>query len=336
MSLSVVRGGYAELGDRWDALCRAAGSMPFSSPQFGEAWWSVFGQQCVDGDAELDLVGLQNGSGDLVALAPLRRCGSHWTFAGDHEVSDYLGPVALPGLESDLVAAVLDRLDAAHADSADFRGIEPGSSWENAFQAAATRGWTIEAADEAVCPTITLRGGWDEYLGSLRSRDRREVRRKLRPLRQLGGAVTFDSVSEPDDVAARMPELLTMMAESRGDKAIFLTDDMRAFFERLSAAMADAGLLRLYILSVSSEPAAMVLCFVADNQLLLYNSGYAPRYRDLSAGLASKVLCIRDAVQRGMSSVNFLRGDEPYKYELGGQNAVVRQLRLTRQSGGIR
>ena len=328
MSLRVVRGDFAELGDRWDELCRSAEAMPFSTPQFGEAWWSVFGEA---GESELELVGLENGTGELVGLAPLKRCGSHWTFAGDHEVSDYLGPVAKRGQESRLVSAVFDQLDAAGASSAEFRGIEPGSDWVEAFDVAGERGWQVEVAEEAVCPTIEIDGGWDDYLGSLRSRDRREVRRKLRPLRQLRGAVGFEAVESPSDVAARMPEFLAMMAESRGDKAVFLTDEMRMFFERLSSSLSEAGWLRLYVMSVSGEAAAMVLCFVARNQLLLYNSGYAPKFRDLSAGLASKVLCIRDAVERGMSSVNFLRGDEPYKYELGGKDAVVQLLRLTRE-----
>ena len=328
MSLRVVRGDFAELGDRWDELCRSAEAMPFSTPQFGEAWWSVFGEA---GESELELVGLENGTGELVGLAPLKRCGSHWTFAGDHEVSDYLGPVAKQGQESRLVSAVLDQLDAAGAGSAEFRGIEPGSDWVEAFDAATERGWQVEVAEEAVCPTIEIDGGWDDYLGSLRSRDRREVRRKLRPLRQLRGAVGFEAVESPSDVAARMPEFMAMMAESRGDKAVFLTDEMRMFFERLSSSLSEAGWLRLYVMSVSGEAAGMVLCFVARNQLLLYNSGYAPKFRDLSAGLASKVLCIRDAVERGMSSVNFLRGDEPYKYELGGKDAVVQLLRLTRE-----
>ena len=330
MSLIVVRGGFAELGDRWSGLCRSAEAMPFSTPQFGQAWWSVFGQS---GEAELELLGLENGTGELVGLAPLKRCGTHWTFAGDHEVSDYLGPVSVNGHESTLVSAVLDRLDACDATSAEFRGIEPGSKWIQAFQAANERGWDVEIADEAVCPTIEIEGGWDDYLSALRSRDRREVRRKLRPLRQLRGAVEFEAVESPEAVEARMPEFMAMMAESRGDKAVFLTDEMREFFERLSASLSKAGVLRLYVMSVSGEAAAMVLCFVARNQLLLYNSGYAPKFRDLSAGLASKVLCIRDAVERGMSSVNFLRGEEPYKYDLGGKDAVVRLLRLTREGG---
>lgn len=328
MSLTVVRGDFAELGDRWSELCRSAEAMPFSTPQFAEAWWSVFGEPA---SAALELVGLENGTGELVGLAPLRRCGTHWTFAGDHEVSDYLGPVAKSGQESKLVEAVLDQLDAAGAMSAELRGIEPGSAWVEAFHSAADRGWSVEVGEEAVCPTIEIDGGWDHYLASLRSRDRREVRRKLRPLRQLRGAVTFEAVETPAEVASRMPQFMEMMAESRGDKADFLTDEMRAFFEQLSASLSQAGWLRLYVMSVSGEAAAMVLCFVAQNQLLLYNSGYAPKFRDLSAGLASKVLCIRDAVERGMSSVNFLRGEEPYKYELGGRDAVVKLLRLTRE-----
>jgi len=327
VSVTVVSGGFADLGERWNDLCQVADAMPFSTPQFGQAWWSVFGESS---GAELELVGLENGTGDLVGLAPLQRCGASWSFAGDHEVSDYLGPVATAGQESRLVSAVLDRLESADARSAEFRGIEPGSDWVQAFAAAAERGWNVDVVDEAVCPTIALQGGWDEYLSALRSRDRREVRRKLRPLRQLRGAVSFEAIESPADVQRRLPEFMEMMAESRGDKAIFLTDEMRTFFERLSFSLSEAGSLRLYVMSISGEAAAMVLCFVARNQLLLYNSGYAPKFRELSAGLASKVLCVRDAVERGMSSVNFLRGDEPYKYELGGRDAVVRLLRLTR------
>ncbi len=329
MSLTVVRGGFDELGERWDGLCQTVDATPFSTPQFAQAWWSVFGGRA---STQLELIGLENGAGELVGLAPLKRDSTHWTFAGDHEVSDYLGPVAANGHHGALVAAVLDRLDAEAARSAEFRGIEPGSFWVDQFAVAAERGWRVEVDSEAVCPTVDISEGWDAYLGALRSRDRREVRRKLRPLRQLGAAVEFEAVESPDAVAAQMPQFFAMMAESRGDKAVFLTDDMRAFFSRLSATLAEAGRLRLYMMTVSGESAAMVLCFVARNQLLLYNSGYAPKFRELSVGLASKVLCIRDAVERSMSSVNFLRGDEPYKYELGGQNAVVQRLRLFREA----
>ena len=182
MSLTVVSGQYADLRDRWSALSRAVDAPPFSTPEFGEAWWSVFGGS---GAGDLELLGLENGSGELVGLAPLRRCGTHWMFAGDHEVSDYLGPVARDGQEPALVSAVLDRLEASEAHSAEFRGIEPESSWVEAFAAANNRGWRVDVEEEAVCPTVQIGDGWEGYLAALRPRDRREVRRKLRPLRQL-------------------------------------------------------------------------------------------------------------------------------------------------------
>ena len=328
MSVAVVRGGFAELGARWAALSRSAGAMPFSTPEFGQAWWSVFGESS---GAQLELLGIEDDARALVGLAPLKRCGAHWSFAGDHEVSDYLGPIALNGHHEALAGAVLDRLEDADAATAEFRGLDAESGWLDAFAAAAQRGWRVEIADEAVCPTVRIGAGWQAYLSGLRSRDRREVRRKLRPLRQLRGAVAFEAVESPDGVARRLPELLAMMADSRGDKATFLTDEMRTFFERLTASLSASGLLRLYVMSISGESAAMVLCFVARDQLLLYNSGYDPKFRGLSAGLGSKVLCIRDAVERGMSGVNFLRGDEPYKYELGGRDALVRRMHLTRE-----
>lgn len=336
MTLTVVRGGYAELREQWSRLAKAqpASGAPFTTPEFGEVWWRVFGSSHC---GELELLGLQDGAGELAGMIPLLHCtedaaaGSVFGFAGDHEISDYLGLCAAEGREADVVAALLDHLDEHEADSADLRGLPPGSPWPELIAAqGADRGWSVDLSDEAVCPVVDISGGWDVYLGRLRSRDRREVRRKLRALRQLRGAVSFAAFDEQDEINERLPLFMEMMADSRGDKAAFLTEQMQTFFSRLTESLAAAGWVRLYLMSISGEPAAMVLCFVVGDELLLYNSGYDPRFRDLSAGLASKVLCIRDAVERGLGRVNFLRGDEPYKFELGGEPAIVRRVLLRR------
>ena len=121
-----------------------------------------------------------------------------------------------------------------------------------------------------------------------------------------------------------------MMSGSRGDKAAFLTQPMERFFLALGETMAAHGWLRLHRLSISGEAAALILCWETQNQLMLYNSGFDARFRDLNVGLASKVICLRDAAQRGLPRVNFLRGDEPYKFELGGQPRPVQRLQLRR------
>ncbi len=337
MTLTVVRGGYAELRERWSRLTRSQRpfGVPFTAPEFGEVWWSVFGpNHC----GELELLGLEDRAGELAGMIPLLRCredapeGAAFGFAGDHEISDYLGLSAADGREPEVVSALFDHFDQRDAFSADLRGLAPGSLWPELIASeGAARGWSVQLSDEAVCPVVDISGGWDAYLARLRSRDRREVRRKLRGLRQLRGAVSFTSFDEPAAITERLPRFMSMMAESRGDKAAFLTDQMQSFFSDLTQSLAAAGWARLYLMSISGDPAAMVLCFVVADELLLYNSGYDPRFRDLSAGLASKVLCIRDAVERGLTRVNFLRGDEPYKFELGGEPAMVRRAQLRRR-----
>jgi CelD/BcsL family acetyltransferase involved in cellulose biosynthesis len=86
------------------------------------------------------------------------------------------------------------------------------------------------------------------------------------------------------------------------------------------------------MLRVNSKPAAAVLCFDAGSYLYLYNSGYDPEFSGLSVGLVSKALCLQWAIEQGMTGLDFLRGDEPYKYDLGAQDQKIYRLTLRRSS----
>ena len=320
--------GWDRLAPRWRELVAQArpAVAPFLAPEFARAWWSVFGGEA---GVELEILPVE-AQGALIGVAPLARNGRSARWLGDHEVADYMGAVAAPGREAALAAALFDHLERSRLRLLDLRGLDADAPLTAALaDAAQQRGWTAQLSEEAVCPVVDLQGGWDAYLDRLRSRDRREIRRKLRPLRQLRSAVQFD-VLQGGEAAAQLPLLLEMMSGSRGDKAQFLTQPMEHFFLALGDAMAQHGWLRLHRLSVSGEPAAMVLCWETADELLLYNSGFDARFRDLNAGLASKVLCLRDAAQRGLRYVNFLRGDEPYKFELGGRPRAVLRLQLRR------
>lgn len=349
---------WDELAPRWRALVASAKPTiaPFVAPEFARAWWSVFGngggsegggESGSDGarDAggeggdegpepaavEFNILPVEAANGELVGVLPLARNGGSAAWLGDHEVADYMGPVAATGHERQVVEALFDHLEQSGATSADLRGLDSNAVLVDLLGATAQRrGWRAALSEEAICPVVDLEGGWDAYLERLRSRDRREVRRKLRPLRTLRSAVSLDVLQEPDEIAAQLPRFMAMMSGSRGDKAVFLTPQMERFFVALGAAMSQHGWLRLYRLSVSREPAAMILCWETHDELMLYNSGFDARFRDLNVGLASKVLCLRDAAERGLRRVNFLRGDEPYKFELGGRPTAVQRLQLQR------
>ena len=78
------------------------------------------------------------------------------------------------------------------------------------------------------------------------------------------------------------------------------------------------------------KPAGAVLCFDAGSHLYMYNSGYNPAYSNLSVGIVSKALVLQWAIEHGKTGLDFLRGDEPYKYEWGARDEPIQRLLIRR------
>ena len=108
-----------------------------------------------------------------------------------------------------------------------------------------------------------------------------------------------------------------------------MTDKMRSFFDLLAGAMAGAGLLKLGMLELDGRPLAEIMCFDYQDCIYLYNSGYDPGYVSLSAGLLSKVLAIKDSIEKGRKKFDFLKGAEIYKSHLGGKEVPLYRCTIT-------
>jgi len=87
--------------------------------------------------------------------------------------------------------------------------------------------------------------------------------------------------------------------------------------------MAGTGLARFGVIDLDNIPVAMVLYFDYRDCIYLYNSGYDPRYESLSAGLLCKVMGIQAGIESGKRVFNFLKGNEIYKYRLGGKEVPL-------------
>jgi CelD/BcsL family acetyltransferase involved in cellulose biosynthesis len=97
-----------------------------------------------------------------------------------------------------------------------------------------------------------------------------------------------------------------------------MNDRMVAFFRKLAESLSDVGMLKLFLLDLDDRSISATLCFNYDTTIYLYNNGYDERYKSLSVGLLGKLLSIKDSIQSGMSSYDFLKGAEVYKRRLGG------------------
>jgi CelD/BcsL family acetyltransferase involved in cellulose biosynthesis len=114
-----------------------------------------------------------------------------------------------------------------------------------------------------------------------------------------------------------------------------MTPRMEDFFREMAVALATQGHARLYEVTADGRSVAALLAFVSGDELLLYNSGYDPEYAHASVGLVSKAMAMQRSVEDGLTVFDFLRGAEPYKYDLGGQDRIVRQLWVRRGQGAI-
>jgi CelD/BcsL family acetyltransferase involved in cellulose biosynthesis len=141
--------------------------------------------------------------------------------------------------------------------------------------------------------------------------------------------VEYRLVKDGTAIPEVMDIFLKLFAESREDKATFLTSQRESFFRSLADTMAEVGLLRLGILELDSLPKATIMYFDYNDCIYLYNSGYDLQYNSLSVGLLSKVLCIQESIEKGKKRFDFLKGDEIYKYHLGGKEVPLSRCRIT-------
>ncbi|MCI0829237.1 MAG: GNAT family N-acetyltransferase [Chloroflexi bacterium] len=321
---------FQEIETEWESVLHDSPvDTLFLTPQWQKVWWDTFG----DGRTMCGFTYLlpDGGAGDgVAAIASLARSGDTISFVGSQDTFDYNDFPIRPGHEEGFYETLLECMEEQ-----DFRMLrldslrESSPTLELLPEIARNRGYTVEIEQEDVTSGICLPGTWDEYLGSLKKKDRHELRRKLRRMDSQTDWKWY-SVSEPLQVAERLDEFLVLMRLSRTDKDEFMTPERERFFHNITQRMAELGQLQLFFLDMDGSTVATCLCFDYGGSRLLYNSGYDPEYGYFSVGLLLNAMCLKDAIDRGLTYFDFLRGPEPYKAHLGGQQRSLYQMVVTR------
>jgi len=325
--LSVHDEPFDRISGEWTGLVsQTPSAMPFAVPAFQRAWLDHF-----QGDRRLQILTARDGE-RLIGVAPFIRDGSTAEFVGHFSICDYMDVIVTPGFEAAFFAPIFERLADDGAATIDLRGLRASSpTIAAALAAAQALGFEGRQEPEALAPCVGLPGSWDEYLAGLSKKDRHELRRKLRRLGDAGGAVELKVVTDPDESATLLDTLFRLMRLSSHHKEEFLDRPrMQDFFRAVVPAMAREAMLRFYVLTFDAVPVAAVLNFDLGGTLYMYNSGYDPEYSHFAVGLMSKALLLKDAIENGRTCVDFLRGDEAYKYDLGGKDQQVYRVVLTR------
>lgn len=323
MDLQYTLETFDSLSSEWTRLQEESPTVPiFSSPDWSNTWW-----QHLNSGARLHLATVKN-QGNIIGIAPLMMVKKNVaSFIGSVDVCDYLDFVVSPDNAETFFNVLLDNLQKEGIRKLALAPLRPDSTVITTMSAMAHQlGWQMTCSQIDVTVELDLPTTWEEYLQMLVNKQRHELKRKLRRLDEEG-EINYRTTTEanPQDIDT----FLKLFRESREDKAKFMTPERESFFRAVTKTVADRKTLRFGLLEVNSKPAAATIAFEYKNNVYLYNSGYDPQYAWLSVGVLSKALCIKDSIERGKRKFDFLKGDEEYKYHLGGHELPIYQCSLT-------
>ena len=355
----------------WDRLAAAnPWATPFSSWAFQRAWWEAYGDNAHD-ETLVILDPADGPGADPVAIVPLMHrheiepydAERHTTlrhaggvdltpvpptataiFFGASYHADYAtilaAPDRLPAVAAALVADLRRRAAGPDPDwdVVDLRRLRCGDPAADALAAAfqdveMAAGWTLNVDREDVCPVATLPTGAsiDGYLDTLGKKERHEIRRKVRRAEAAGEV----DLVESRDPLADLDAFIDLHQARWGDDGLFPPtkggDQSRLLFRRMFEEFGPDGPLRLSFLTVAGRRIAAAVHFEAGDRLMYYNAGTDPAARDLSPGVVMVERLARRAIERGLHQLDFLRGDEPYKYEWGATDEPIQRILIRRE-----
>lgn len=324
--LTVAEETFDSIWEDWERILpNSPASAVFSAPWWHKTWWDNFG-----GDRRARIMSVREPDG-LLGIAPLMSDGAALTFLGDRNLSDYFDFIVPEDTAERFYPALWERLVAMDWTELDLPSLAAGSlTLSHLPRLAESAGAKVEIEENETTPKAQLPATWDDFLAGLRKKDRHELRRKLRRLDRESEYRQYAAETGGDALADSMSDFFRLLRASRDDKRAFMTEPRERFFMDIAREAAERGVFRLHFLEVNGERVAGCICFDHGDDSLLYNSGYDPAHYKLSVGLLNKALAMRSAIEDGRGVFNFLKGNERYKYNLGGQDESVFDMRIAR------
>ncbi len=291
----------------WEKIYQSnSQKVPFLTYNWHQAWFSILGKQWQPLILEID----------EAIIAPFARKNNQIIFSGGDEIADYLDIIGPEKLKTAAWNAIIKEFKISGVTTIALRNLPQSSASLSALKHTAT------VTQEDTTPIIALPASWEEYISSLNHKHRHELRRKLRKFEFMhqGTQITQEVATKEN-----LSDLITLMRLDP-NKQSFLTPQVEHFFLSLPQILANQA--EVTTLRVNSQIAATTVSFTNSSTVFLYNSGF--NEKDFSgAGFYIKAITIKQTIENGYKTYNFLQGSERYKYELGGKDFAVYKIVIT-------
>lgn len=315
---------WSDLAPEWRSLWRSCSwATPFQHPAWVLAWLDVFVP------IEVRMITFRR-DGRLVGIAPLCRENNDaegtLKLAGAG-VSDYLDMTASDH-ERPAVVEALRRWLACQSDveTVTFTDLRGGSPLVDARP---PRGFDARRGAQTLCPQMRLATDVHaRLLAGSRSFSNATRRAAIHGLKVREAT--------PATLAADLTVLMQLHAarQRTQDHADGSFGDMavRVFHRFAAAELLAEGNAVLYVLERGGVPLGALYALRDHRRVYTYSQGFNPAAKAYSPGTVLILHTIRDAVATGRTALDFLRGNERYKYGYGARDVPTFSRSWTRRA----
>ncbi|NEV76558.1 GNAT family N-acetyltransferase [Rhodopseudomonas sp. BR0C11] len=326
--LEIVQTGerLQEIGPAWEALWNHTGAVVFQSHAWIAAWWHAL----PDRERRKLFIVLAWRGDTLEAVLPLAICRQHgvrvleWA-AKDY--SDYCDALLQPTADPSLLERMWDYSHAHGGFDAVYLGhllptaaVRTLANNKSGYRRALRPHYRHATSLRVVGPWASSQAWFDAQSGNAR----RNYRRSLKSLSE-GAEVEFRLLSPEEPIGPavrRCADLKRAWCERNGLVAP-LFDEGSPMLETLAQVLADKGLLRVFVLERDGVIVAMTINLMQHDTMMAYVTTYDAAFDRSSPGYILLFDYIRWSIDHGATTIDFLCGDEDYKYRFANQQVTL-------------
>ena len=237
-----------------------------------------------------------------------------WWGAGIHDI----GAASSTGNGSDVdnsarLWSEIEALSARH----DMTQLAQIAADAPLVECARAANWVVSPAEK--CPLLTLPASWDEYAASLSKNMREQIKRYPKKL-EREFPVTYHLAQNGAELESGLDDLFRLHGKrwrARGQTGVLVLPRRQKFQRALCHDFLQRDWLRLWTLKCDGRAVSVLLFYFYNGRLSYFIGGFDPEMGKWSVGTCLFTRVIQSAIDEGAQDIDFLKGEESYKYRLG-------------------